>query len=119
MPCVLPVNWKSLELGPPVVALGERLAGQVQEPRIAGPVVEPVEADGEISAPAAGPAIKRRLGDHLIDLAAHFKSAGMMRGSPVASWYWVNALNRGKSGQTSYGLCPAVSPTGPSQPSGC
>ena len=52
-------------------------------------------------------------------LRQHFSSAGMTRGSPVASWYWVSALNRGNSGQTSYGLCFCASPTGPSQPSGC
>ena len=34
-------------------------------------------------------------------LRAHLSSAGTTRGSPVASWYWVSALNRGKSGQTS------------------
>ena len=51
-------------------------------------------------------------------LRQHLSIAGMTRGSPVASWYWVSALKRGNSGQTSYGLCFRLSPTGPSQPSG-
>ena len=75
LPWVLPVNLKSLELGLPVVALGEGLAGKVQEPRLAGPGVQPVEADGEIGGPELGPAIKRRLIDDLIDLASALREA--------------------------------------------
>ena len=44
------------------MALGERLAGKAQEPLFAGPGVQPIEADGEISRPQLGPAIKRRSG---------------------------------------------------------
>ena len=58
------------ELGLPVMALGERLAGKVQEPVLAGPGVQPVEADGEIGNAQLRPAIKRRLIDDLIDLAS-------------------------------------------------
>ena len=59
-----------VELGSPVVALGKRLPGQVEEPGLVRPVVQPVEADGEVGHAEPRPAIHRLLRDHLVDLAA-------------------------------------------------
>ena len=59
-----------LELGAPVVALGEGLAGQVERPGLAGPGVEPDHGDGEVGRSHLRPAIQRLLVDDLVDLPA-------------------------------------------------
>ncbi len=70
MPLSLRGKLEVLELGPPVVALVERLPRQLQEPGLFRPVVEPEEGDGEVGDAEAGPAIHGLPGNDRVDLAA-------------------------------------------------
>ena len=51
-----------LELGAPVVALAEGLAGEVERPGLAGLGIEPDHGDGKVGRPHLRPAIQRASG---------------------------------------------------------
>ena len=65
-----------VELGAPVMALGERRAGQVQEPGLLGPVMEPDQGHGQIGRAEPRPAIQGLAPGHLFDLAAALQQRG-------------------------------------------
>ena len=108
-----------LELGAPVVALGERLAGQVEQPGLAGPVVQPVEADGEVGHADPRPAIQGLLIDDLVDLAAALQQRRDDPGIAGGLLILGQRLEQGEQRPDVVRLVSGRSPTGPSQPSGC
>ena len=101
LPRVLAGELEVVELGAPVVALGERLPGQVQEPGLLRAVVEPVRGTARSATRNRAQLYMGSFEMTSSILRQQRSIAGMTRGSPVASWYCVSALSRGNSGQTS------------------